>query len=241
MRILIVEDDATLASQLQQVLTQAGFVAEHTADGQEAVFLAETESYDAAVLDLGLPGLDGISVLRHWRESGCHMPVLILTGRSRWSDKLAGFQAGADDYLTKPFMQEEVVLRLRALLRRSQPLASQGGQGGDTVLRSGSLEYDSMTQRVYVDGQHIALTAQELKILAYLMHRPGATVTRTEISEHVYSRDLDPDSNSLDVLIGRIRRKIGAARIETQRGLGFRLVDPQQAATSPASKESRPA
>ncbi|PAT42741.1 response regulator transcription factor [Vandammella animalimorsus] len=241
MRILIVEDDATLASQLQRVLTQAGFVAEHTADGQEAVFLAETESYDAAVLDLGLPGLDGISVLRHWRESGCHMPVLILTGRSRWSDKLAGFQAGADDYLTKPFMQEEVVLRLRALLRRSQPLSSQNGQGGDTVLRSGGLEYDSVTQRVYVDGQHIALTAQELKILAYLMHRPGATVTRTEIGEHVYSRDLDPDSNSLDVLIGRIRRKIGAARIETQRGLGFRLVDPQQADNANLPKESRQA
>lgn len=222
MRILIVEDDIQLANSLQQVLADAGFVAECCADGNEAVFLGETESYDAAVLDLGLPGLDGISVLRHWREHGCHMPVLILTGRSRWSDKLAGFQAGADDYLAKPFIHEEVVLRLRALLRRSLVQNK-----GDAVLTVGALEYDSIGQRVTLHGQPVALTAQELKILAYLMHHPGAIITRTDISEHVYSRDLDPDSNSVDVLIGRIRRKIGARRILTQRGLGFRLVDPE--------------
>lgn len=226
MRILIVEDDIELAVSLQQMLGEAGFVAEHTDDGNEAVFLGETEHYDAAVLDLGLPGLDGVSVLRHWREHGCHMPVLILTGRSRWSDKLAGFQAGADDYLSKPFMQEEVVLRLRALLRRSQPAQGQG----DTVLRVGGLEYDTLSQRVTLLGRSISLTAQELKILAFLMYRPDATVSRTEISEHVYSRDLDPDSNSVDVLIGRIRRKVGAGRILTVRGLGFRLTDPEAAA-----------
>ncbi|MDO4704728.1 MAG: response regulator transcription factor [Comamonadaceae bacterium] len=220
MRILIVEDDAALAASLQQVLGQAGFVAETCADGNEAIFLGETESYDAAVLDLGLPGMDGISVLHHWREAGCHMPVLILTGRSRWSDKLAGFQAGADDYLTKPFVHEEVALRLRALLRRAAPAPGQG----QALLKVRELEYDTLAQRVSLAGRSIALTAQELKILAYLMHRPGVTVTRTEIAEHVYSRDLDPDSNSIDVLIGRIRRKIGAEYIETRRGLGFRMI-----------------
>lgn len=220
MRILLVEDDSLLANSLQALLQEAGFVVDMAADGHDAIFVGETESYDAAVLDLGLPGQDGISVLRHWRENGRHFPVLILTGRSRWSDKLAGFQAGADDYLTKPFMHEEVALRLHALLRRSH----QGS--GDAVLTVGDLRYDAINQRFSLAEQPIALTAQEHKILAYLMHRPGATVTRTEISEHVYSRDLDPDSNSVDVLIGRIRRKIGSERIETQRGLGFRLCAP---------------
>jgi two-component system OmpR family response regulator len=217
MRILIVEDDALLAASLGAVLDEAGFVAETSGDGNEAVFLGETESYDAAVLDLGLPGLDGVSVLRHWRENGCHIPVLILTARARWSDKLAGFQAGADDYLVKPFLPEEVVLRLRALLRRDKQ------RGGDTVLTAGPLEYDTVSQRFRLRGQAVDLTAQEQRILAYLMHRRGATVTRAEIGEHVYSRDLEPDSNSVDVLIGRIRRKIGADLIGTRRGLGFRL------------------
>lgn len=220
MRILIVEDDTALANSLQQVLSQAGFVAETCGDGNEAIFLGETESYDAAVLDLGLPGMDGISVLHHWREAGVHMPVLILTARSRWSDKLAGFQAGGDDYLTKPFVHEEVALRLRALLRRSAAAAPRQG----TLIKVRELEYDPLTQRVTLAARPIALTAQELKILAYLMHRPGVTVSRSEIAEHVYSRDLDPDSNSIDVLIGRIRRKIGSAYIQTQRGLGFQLV-----------------
>ncbi|THU02478.1 response regulator transcription factor [Lampropedia puyangensis] len=226
MRILLVEDDTQLAQSLQALLQEAGFVVDVATDGNDAIFVGETESYDAAVLDLGLPGLDGISVLRHWREHGSHFPVLILTGRSRWSDKLAGFQAGADDYLTKPFIHEEVVLRLHALLRRSL----QGS--GDTVLNVGNLSYDTINQRFTIGDAAITLTAQEHKILVYLMHRPGATVTRTEINEHVYSRDLDPDSNSVDVLIGRIRRKIGSDRIETQRGLGFRL------ATHPFSASS---
>ena len=217
MRILIVEDDAMLAASLGAVLEEAGFVAETSGDGNEAVFLGETESYDAAVLDLGLPGLDGVSVLRHWRESGCHIPVLILTARARWRDKLAAFQAGADDYLVKPFVPEEVVLRLRALLRRGKP------RSGDTVLTAGPLEYDTVSQRFSLRGQPVDLTAQEQRILAYLMHRRGATVTRAEIGEHVYSRDLEPGSNSVDVLIGRIRRKIGADLIGTRRGLGFWL------------------
>jgi len=194
MRVLIVEDDRELAQSLKVALEESGMVAELATDGQEASFLGSTERYDAAVLDLGLPELDGISVLKQWREQGCNFPVLILTGRGRWSDKLAGFGAGADDYLTKPFMHEEVVVRLRALVRR---------------------------------GRRLAFTAQEERILAYLMHQPGVVLSRTDIVEHVYARDSDPDSNALDVLIGRIRRKLGVSMIRTVRGRGFVLAEPE--------------
>ena len=218
MRILVVEDDAALAMQLLQALTEAGFAVDVEHDGLAASFSGSVESYDAAVLDLGLPGKDGLSVLRDWRDSGCHWPVLILTARNRWSDKVAGFNAGADDYLTKPFMMEEVVLRLRAMLRRASG-------SGASVLSAGDLQYDVGAGRFIWRGQALTLTAQEHKILAFLMHRPGQLVTRTDISEHVYARDLDPDSNTIDVLIGRIRRKLGAPQlIQTERGQGFRLV-----------------
>lgn len=216
MRVLIVEDDSELADRLCAVLGDAGFNAETAADGDSAAFLGCTETYDAAVLDLGLPQRDGISVLHHWREQGCTMPVLILTARTRWNDKLAGFGAGADDYLTKPFELGEVVLRLRALIRR------MGGHA-DSVLRVGPLSYDTLNARFSLDSEPLALTAQEQRILAYLMHRPDQVVSRSEIGEHVYARDLDPDSNTIDVLIGRIRRKLGRALIHTERGLGFRL------------------
>lgn len=221
MRVLIVEDDRELAGHLAAALAEAGMLAEVVADGQEAAFLGCTEAYDAAVLDLGLPGQDGVSVLRHWREQGRQLPVLILTGRGRWSDKLAGFGAGADDYLTKPFLHEEVVVRLRALVRRSAGLASP-------VLQLGPLSFDSLAGRFSMAGQPLMLTAQEQRILAYLMHRPGQVVSRSEIAEHVYSRDLDPDSNTVDVLVGRIRRKLGQPMIHTERGRGFRLVDPSE-------------
>ena len=206
MRILIVEDDRELAQSLANVLQEAGMIAETAHDGNEAAFLGSTETYDAAVLDLGLPGMDGISLLT----------VLILTGRSRWSDKLAGFNAGADDYLTKPFLHEEVVLRLRALLRRSRGHA-------DTTLHVGSLSYDTLQARFHLDGRRLTLTAQEERILAYLMHQPGVVVSRGEILEHVYARDSDPDSNALDVLISRIRRKLGVPLLHTIRGRGFML------------------
>lgn len=220
MRILVVEDDAALAAQLQRSLGEAGFAVDVEHDGRAASFAGSVEAYDAAVLDLGLPGQDGLSVLRDWREAGCHWPVLILTARNRWSDKVAGFNAGADDYLTKPFMMEEVVLRLRAMLRR----ASGTGAG---VLRAGALEYDVSAGRFIWRGQALQLTAQEHKILAFLMHRPGQLVTRSDIAEHVYARDLDPDSNTIDVLIGRIRRKLGEPQlIQTERGQGFRLIPP---------------
>ena len=217
MRILVVEDDAALAAQLQEALQRAGFSVDVEGDGDGASFAGTTEQYDAAVLDLGLPLRDGLSVLRDWREAGCQWPVLILTARNRWSDKVAGFTAGADDYLTKPFMIDEVVLRLRAMLRRTAGSAT-------TVLKAGALEYDVTAGRFLLGGQALQLTAQEHKILAYLMHHPDRVLTRTEISEHVYARDLDPDSNTLDVLIGRIRRKLAQpVLLVTERGQGFRL------------------
>jgi two-component system OmpR family response regulator len=216
MRVLLVEDDAALAERLREVLQTAGLLVEIATDGRQAAFLGCTEDYDAAVLDLGLPGQDGISVLHHWREQGRDLPVLILTARGRWSDKLAGFGAGADDYLTKPLQLEEVVLRLRALVRRARGHA-------DPVLRVGTLEFDTVTSRFALDGRTLAFTAQEQRILAYLMHRPDQVVSRSEIGEHVYARDLEPDSNTVDVLIGRIRRKLGRPLIRTERGLGFRL------------------
>jgi two-component system OmpR family response regulator len=223
MRVLVVEDDPELAQRIASGLQQDGMIVETVGDGNAAAFLGCTEDYDAAVLDLGIPGQDGVSVLRHWRENGRRMPVLILTARSRWSDKLAGFDAGADDYLTKPFLQEEVALRLRVLQRRALGHSQ-------AMLHAGPLSYDSHSGRFTLHGQHLALTAQEQRILAYLIQRKDCVVSRSEISEHVYARDLDPDSNTLDVLIGRIRRKLGAPLIQTERGRGFCLTDGTDAA-----------
>jgi len=222
LRVLIVEDDVDLARSIADSLRLAGMVAETVADGGEACFLGCTEDYDAAVLDLGLPGQDGISVLRHWREHGRHLPVLILTARGRWSDKLAGFDAGADDYLTKPFLHEEVALRLRALHRRTQGRSMP-------VIEAGPLQYDGNTDRFTLHGSSLTLTAQEQRILAYLIQNKDRVVSRAEISEHVYARDLDPDSNTLDVLVGRIRRKLGLTLIHTERGRGFCLRAPDDA------------
>ncbi|MDR2129231.1 MAG: response regulator transcription factor [Burkholderiaceae bacterium] len=217
MRVLIVEDDAELARGLQAALREAGMVAETCPDGDQARALGCVERYDAAVLDLGLPRQDGISVLRHWREQGQGFPVLVLTARGRWSDKLDAFQAGADDYLTKPFLHEEVQTRLRVLHRRSVGNARP-------VLRIGPLSYDTTADRFTLDGKPLGLTAQEQRILAHLASHHGQLVSRADIAEHVYARDLDPDSNTLDVLISRIRRKLAPhALIHTERGRGFRL------------------
>lgn len=218
MRVLVVEDDVALAQQMRSALEAAGFAVDVEHDGEGASFAGTAEACSAAVLDLGLPLKDGLSVLRDWREAGCTWPVLVLTARNRWSDKVAGFNAGADDYLTKPFLMDEVVLRLRAMLRRTAGSAN-------AVLRAGPLEYDVVQGRFVLQGQSLQLTGQEHKILAYFMHHPGKLLTRSDISEHVYARDLDPDSNTLDVLIGRIRRKLGGApQLATERGQGFRLV-----------------
>jgi two-component system OmpR family response regulator len=217
--VLLVEDHATLAAQLAQVLADAGFVVEHTAHGEEALHLVEEEPYDAVVLDLGLPGLDGVTVLQRWRADGLTLPVLVLTARGRWPEKLAAFSAGADDYLTKPFEMQEVIVRLRALMRRAAGAATP-------ELSCGPLSLDTTSGAVTVGGRPVRLTTQELRILEYLLHRPGQVVTRLDIIDHAYDRDGDRDSNVIDVLIGRIRRKLAVDVIETVRGRGYRLVPP---------------
>jgi len=218
MRILLVEDEPALARRLLEALRAATFVVEHVDDGEEAASMGEVEPFDAAVLDLGLPTLDGLSVLKRWRDRGIDLPVLILTARERWSEKLAGFNAGADDYVTKPFEMEEVVVRLRALIRRAAGIASP-------TLQCGPLALDASTGKASVHGSPVSLTTQELRILEFLMHRVGKIVTRLDLVDHVYDRD-DRDSNVIDVLIGRIRRKIGVDLIETVRGRGYRLAAP---------------
>ena len=219
MRILLVEDDATLRAQLRAALVDAAYVVDEADNGRDAHFLGDTEAFDAVVLDLGLPQLDGLSVLRRWRDAGRLMPVLILTARDAWNEKVGGIDAGADDYLSKPFHMEELLARLRALIRRASGQASP-------VLRCGPVTLDTRSGRVTVDGQPVALTGHEYKVLDYLMHRPGTVVSRTELTEHIYAQDHDRDSNTIEVFVGRLRKKLPSGSIETVRGLGYRLVDP---------------
>ncbi len=221
MRVLVVEDDPDLGRQLSEALSQAGYAVDLAPDGEEGHFLGETEPYDAAVLDLGLPKLDGVRVLEKWRAGGKDMPVLILTARDRWSEKVAGFDAGADDYLTKPFVTEELLARLRALMRRAAGHAS-------AALECGDLRVDTRAARASVNGEPIKLTAHEYRVLSYLMHHQGRVVPRTELVEHIYDQDFDRDSNTIEVFVGRLRRKIGSNRILTERGLGYRLIDPKE-------------
>ncbi|MFZ5784147.1 MAG: response regulator transcription factor [Pseudomonadota bacterium] len=216
MRILVVEDEPALALRLQRALEAAGFAVDVAYDGEEAGHLGDTEPYDAIVLDLGLPRIDGLSVLRRWRETGRTTPVLVLTARGRWSEKMAGFNAGADDYITKPFEMEEIVYRLRALIRRASGHAQP-------ELACGPLRLDTNTARTTLEGVPVQLTAQEFRILSYLMHHLDRIVSRTELMEHVYDRHFDSDSNVLEVLVGRIRRKIGGGLIRTVRGQGYML------------------
>lgn len=216
MRILLVEDEPTLRAQLRDGLDGAGYAVAEADNGRDAQFLGDTESFDAVVLDLGLPVLDGLSVLQRWRAAGRTMPVLILTARDNWHEKVAGIDAGADDYLTKPFHMEELLARLRALIRRAQGLASP-------VLHNGPLALDTRSGRVTLLGQAITLTSHEYKVLAYLMHRPEQVVSRTELTEHIYAQDFDRDSNTIEVFVGRLRKKLPADLIETVRGLGYRL------------------
>ncbi len=216
MRILLVEDEAVLRAQLKQMLEQAGYAVDEAPDGQMALHLGTTEPYDAVVLDLGLPVLDGLTVLQRWRSEGLAMPVLILTARDSWHEKVAGIDAGADDYLAKPFHTEELLARLRALVRRSHGLASPLLQHGDITL-------DTRSGTVTQHGAMVSLTAHEYRLLAYLMHRAGQVVSRSELVEHLYAQDFDRDSNTVEVFVGRLRRKLGAALIETVRGMGYRL------------------
>ncbi|MDJ0893656.1 MAG: response regulator transcription factor [Alphaproteobacteria bacterium] len=219
MRILVVEDEPQLADGLVQALKEAGYAVDLARDGEEGHFLGDTEPYDAIVLDLGLPVLDGVSVLERWRRDGRTVPVLILTARDRWSEKVAGFDAGADDYVTKPFRMEEVLARLRALIRRAAGHAS-------AELVCGPVRIDTRSSRATVNGQPIKLTSYEYKTLAYLMHHPDKVVSRTELTEHIYDQDFDRDSNTIEVFVGRLRKKLGVDVIKTERGLGYRLAPP---------------
>ena len=220
MRILVVEDDRDLNRQLVEALNGAGYVADRAYDGEEGYFLGDTESYDAVVLDLGLPKMDGISIVERWRENSRSMPVLILTARDRWSDKVAGIDAGADDYVVKPFHMEEVLARLRALIRRASGHAS-------SELVCGPITLDTKTSRVIVNGSQIKLTSLEFALLSFLMHHQGEIISRTGLTEHLYDQDFDRDSNTIEVFIGRLRKKLGVDVIETIRGMGYRLKAPE--------------
>jgi two-component system, OmpR family, response regulator len=225
MRLLVVEDDPDLNRQLVSALTEAGYAVDKAMDGEEGHFLGDTEPYDAVVLDLGLPVLDGVSVLEKWRRSGRKMPVLILTARDRWSDKVAGFDAGADDYVAKPFHMEEVLARIRALVRRSAGHAT-------SEIACGPLLLDTAGARVTVDGRAIKLTSLEFRLLSYLMHHKGKVVSRTELVEHLYDQDFDRDSNTIEVFVGRLRKKLGVDVLHTVRGMGYCVTEPEEAGKS---------
>ncbi len=218
MRILVVEDDVNLNRQLKEALTEGGYVVDVAFDGEEGHFLGETEPYDAIVLDIGLPQMDGLSVLEEWRRAGKTTPVLLLTARDRWSDKVQGIDAGADDYVAKPFHMEEVLARVRALVRRAAGLASN-------EIVAGSVRLDARSGKVTVDGQSVKLTSHELRLLSYLMHHKGKVVSRTELTEHLYDQDFDRDSNTIEVFVGRLRKKLPEDCIQTVRGLGYQIAE----------------
>lgn len=210
------EDETALAAQLTAAVVTAGYVVDHAADGARADYLVRTEQYDAIVLDLGLPVVDGMTLLARWRSTGVLTPILVLTARGSWHEKVQGIDGGADDYVSKPFEVEEVLARLRALIRRA---AGQGSR----ELRSGPITLDPRSARVTLDGVPVKLTSHEFRVLAYLMHQRDRVVSQTELTEHIYAQDFDRDSNTVEVFIARLRRKLGATAIETVRGLGYRM------------------
>ena len=216
MRVLVIEDDPNLSRQLASALHSAGYVVESAMDGEQGHYLGDTSDFDVVVLDLGLPGMNGTEVLRKWRDAGRAMPVLILTARDLWSDKVAGIDAGADDYLAKPFHMAELLARVRALIRRSAGRA-------DPVLVSGAIRFDTRSGTVTRDGVPVVLTTFEQRLLQFLMHRTGQIVGRSEIIEHIYAQDFDRDSNTVEVFVRRLRLKLGAESIETVRGQGYRM------------------
>jgi two-component system OmpR family response regulator len=216
LRVLVVEDEPLLSEQLALALRDAGYAVDVAADGEKADFLGHTEQFDAVILDLGLPKLDGLSVLHRWREAGLSMPVLILTARSSWNEKVQGIDGGADDYMVKPFRMEELLARLRALIRRTVGLSTSRIQCGSVIL-------DASSTRVTVAGAPVKLTSHEFRVLSYLMHHRDRVVSQGELTEHIYAQDFERDSNTVEVFIARLRRKLGAAFIETVRGLGYRI------------------
>jgi two-component system OmpR family response regulator len=221
-RLLVVEDDKNLNRQIVTALENAGYAVDRAYDGEEGGFLGETEPYDAVVLDIGLPKSDGISVLNKWRRAGLKTPVIILTARDRWSDKVDGFDAGADDYVTKPFHMEELLARVRALLRRAAGHVT-------SELVCGPVRLDTRSGRVAVEGAPVKLTSHEYRLLSYLMHHSGRIISRGELTEHLYDQDFDRDSNTIEVFIGRLRKKLGVDLIQTVRGLGY-LIEPRSPA-----------
>ena len=218
MRILEDEDDTSLNRQLKEALTEAGYAVDVAFDGEEGHFLGDTEPYDAIVLDIGLPQMDGLSVLEEWRRAGKTTPVILLTARDRWSDKVQGIDAGADDYVAKPFHMEEILARVRALVRRAAGHASN-------EITAGSVRLDARSGRVTVDGQSVKLTSHELRLLSYLMHHKGKVISRTELTEHLYDQDFDRDSNTIEVFVGRLRKKLPEDCIQTVRGLGYQIAE----------------
>lgn len=225
MRILVVEDDARTAELVARTLLQAGFLVDHTGEGEDAWFRGDTEPYAAAILDLGLSGMDGLAVLKRWRSAGRDLPVLILTARGDWSERVEGIDAGADDYLPKPFRVEELLARLRAILRRS------AGQGSP-VLRAGALAMDTRQMRVSLDGVPVHLSPQEYRLLSVLLHRKGSVVSQGELADQIYGDGIERDTNGVEVLVGRLRRKIGTGLIETRRGFGYQIGDPDPPTTA---------
>jgi two-component system OmpR family response regulator len=221
-RVLIVEDEALLAAQLGRALEEAGYAVDRAADGERADFLGSTERYDVIVLDLGLPRVDGLTLLRRWREGGVTSPVLVLTARGTWHDKVAGIDSGADDYVAKPFRIEEVLARLRALIRRASGHVTP-------ELRCGPIRLDTRTASVTLDGAPVKLTSHEFRVLSYLMHHAGRVVSQRELVEHIYAQDFDRESNTVEVFVARLRRKLGTGRIETLRGHGYRMSAPRAA------------
>jgi two-component system OmpR family response regulator len=215
-RVLVVEDEPLLSRELVRSLSDAGYAVDAASDGERADFLVQTERYDAVVLDLGLPGVDGLTLLRRWRDATIAVPVLVLTARGSWHEKVQGIDGGADDYVAKPFRIEEVLARLRALIRRAAGQATP-------ELRCGVVVLDPRQARVTRDGEPVKLTSHEFRVLSYLMHQHGRVVSQRELVEHIYAQDFERDSNTVEVFVARLRRKLGPAFIETVRGLGYRV------------------
>lgn len=217
-RVLVVEDESGISEQLSNACADAGYVVDRAYDGERADFLAQTEQYDAIVLDLGLPKIDGLTLLRRWRDHGLTVPVLVLTARGSWHEKVQGIDGGADDYVAKPFRMEEILARLRALIRRA------AGQASSSI-RVGPVALDIHLARVTLDGTPVKLTSHEFRVLSYLMHHRDRVVSQTELTEHIYAQAFERDSNTVEVFVARLRRKLGSSFIETVRGLGYRVTD----------------
>ncbi|WP_049631195.1 response regulator transcription factor [Cellvibrio sp. pealriver] len=222
MRILIVEDNVALADELSADLKRCGYAVDWLADGRDAVYQGASEPYDLILLDLGLPGKSGLDILREWRATGMQRPVLILTARDHWAERIDGLKAGADDYLTKPFHPEELQLRIQALLRRAH------GQVNQPQLEAAGIQLDEAKQTVIISGNAIALTAAEFSLLRYLMLNVGKIISKSQLNDHLYDGENERDSNVIEVHINHLRSKLGKSAIETKRGQGYRFIGIQQ-------------